>query len=218
MLLHLIRWVYIYIYIYRHTHTHTHINTHICNLVVTNTIFNYQIYKVSSFSLTFPLPQHLCIIYTFSPSPTDFKHIYIYSLFISFKTNKLSICDGKFQLSIHVCFLYLLHIKGTSLSLSLSLSHIDFSMVGLGKSMVWHIDHAQIGTKTTQFSTSNTMSLTLMKLKPSFPNSLMWPTSSMSHGLIGQLRPKIVKPTVPCSAMFYRQRFSTHRTSNTSVS
>ena len=218
MLLHLIQWVYIYIYIYRHTHTHT--NTHICNLVVTNTIFNYQIYKVSSFSLTFPLPQQLYIIYTFSPSPTDFKHIYIYiySLFTSFKTNKLSICDGKFQLSIHVRFLYLLHIKGTPLSLSLSLSHLDFSMVGPGKSMVWHVVHAQIGTKITLLSTSNAMSLTPMKLKPNFPNSPMWPTFSMSPRLVSPLRPKIVKPTVLCSATCYMQWSPMCQISNTSVS
>ena len=112
-------YIYIYIDTHTHTHTHTHINTHICNLVVTNTIFNYQIYKVSSFSLTFPLPQHLCIIYTFSPSPTDFKHIYIYSLFISFKTNKLSICDAKISI-INICFIFISTTYQRYLSLSLS--------------------------------------------------------------------------------------------------
>ena len=121
-------YIYIYMYIYIDTHTHTQTPIYATQKLQIQFLIT-KIYKVSSFSLTFPLPQHLCIIYTFSPSPTDFKHIYIYSLFISFKTNKLSICDGKFQLSIHVCFLYLLHIKGTSLSLSLSLSHLDFFII-----------------------------------------------------------------------------------------
>ena len=102
-----------------------------------------------------------------------------------------------------VFYIYYISKVPLSLSLSLSLSHIDFSMVGLGKSMVWHDVHAQIGTKITLLSTSNAMSLTPMKLKPNFLNSLMWPTFSMSPGLVSPLRPKTVKPTVLCSATCY---------------
>nr|POE44981.1 3-oxo-delta(4,5)-steroid 5-beta-reductase [Quercus suber] len=57
-------------------------------------------------------------------------------------------------------------IVGNSLAEILRLSD---SQVGLGKSMVWHVVPAQIGTKTTQLSTSNAMSLTQKKPNQTFP-------------------------------------------------
>ena len=97
--------------------------THITNrpLAVTNTIFNYQniqvLFLFSNLSPPTTLMYHLYIF----PFPTYFKYIYIYFLFLSLlKPISLVFVMQKFQLSIHVCFLYLLHIKGTSLSLSLS--------------------------------------------------------------------------------------------------
>ena len=113
MLPHLIQWVYIYIYIYRHTHT----NTHICNLAVTNTIFNYQnIQGLFLFSNLYPPMTLMYHLYLF---PT--YYIYIYSLFISFKTNKLSICDGKNSI-INTCLFFISTTYQRYLSLSLSLS------------------------------------------------------------------------------------------------
>ena len=109
-------YIYIYIYIYRHTHTHT--NTHICNLAVTNTIFNYQnIQGLFLFSNLYP---HTTLMYHLYIFPTYYIYIYIYVLFLSLlKPISLVFVMEKFQLSIHVFFfLYLLHIKGTSLSLS----------------------------------------------------------------------------------------------------
>ena len=104
----LIRWVYIYI------DTHTHTNTHICNLAVTNTIFNYQnIQGLFLFSNLYPPTTLMYHLYLF---PT--YYIYIYSLFISFKTNKLSICDAKISIINTCLFFYIYYISKVPLSLS----------------------------------------------------------------------------------------------------
>ena len=113
-------YIYIYIYIYRHTHT----NTHICNLAVTNTIFNYQnIQGLFLFSNLSPPSTLMYHIYPFPFPYIFFIYIYIYSIFISFKTNKLGICDGKISINIiNICLFFISTIYLRYLSLSLSLS------------------------------------------------------------------------------------------------
>ena len=142
MLPHLIQWVYIYIYIYIYRHTHT--NTHICNLAVTNTIFNYQnIQGLFLFSNLYPpttLMYHLYLfpayyIYTYIHTYI-YIYIYIYSLFISFKTNKFSICDGKISI-INTCLFFISTTYQRYLSLSLSLSHLDFSIIFTSSRSSW---------------------------------------------------------------------------------
>ena len=69
---------YIYIYIYN-------INYATYRLELPFSIT--KTYKVTSSSPTFPLPQHLCIVYTFFPSPTHtcahtHTHIYIFYIYI----------------------------------------------------------------------------------------------------------------------------------------
>ena len=94
--------------------------THITNrpLAVTNTIFNYQnirgLFLFSNLSPPSTLMYHLYLFPTY--------YIYIYSLFISFKTNKLSICDGKISI-INTCLFFISTTYQRYLSLSLSLSH-----------------------------------------------------------------------------------------------
>ena len=101
-------YVYIYIYIY--------------NLPIIDTYFNHQnIQDIFLFPNLSPpsiltLPQPFSILTYF--------HIYICSLFISLKTNKLSICDGK-DFFITTYLFLISTIKGTSPSLS----HFDFSII-----------------------------------------------------------------------------------------
>ena len=107
----------IYIYIY--------LISQICNLSITDTFFNYQnIQGLFLFSNLSPLLTLIYHIYLF-PFPYIF-FIFIYVLFLSLKTNKFSICDGKFLITT-TCLFLISTIKGTSLSLSLS--HLDFSMI-----------------------------------------------------------------------------------------
>ena len=104
-----------------YTHTHTNTNTHICNLAVTNTIFNYQ--NIQSLFLFSNLSPPTTLIYHLHLFPFPYIleiyiYIYIYSLFISFKTNKLSICDGKISI-INTCLFFISTTYKRYLSLSL---------------------------------------------------------------------------------------------------
>ena len=65
-------------------------------------------------------------MYCIYPLPLHKFYIYICSVLISLKTNKHSICDGNF-FNYHYMFVLISTIKGTSLSLSLS--HFDFSII-----------------------------------------------------------------------------------------
>ena len=98
---------------------------YIITLTMQLTSYKY-IFQLPKHTRSFPLSQPFLSLNTYVSYipfsvPLHIFHIYICSLFISLKTNKLSIFDVKF-LIITTCLFFISSIKGISLSLSLSLS------------------------------------------------------------------------------------------------
>ena len=111
-------YIYIYIYIYISSVKYVTYQLQI-HFLITKT------YKVISSSRTFPLSRHLYIIYTFFPSPTYFSYLYMFSFYL---LKPISLYLWWKIFNYHYMLVFDIYYQ-RYLSLSLSLSHLDFSII-----------------------------------------------------------------------------------------